>query len=143
MMNLGSLDAILGIDWMELYYVDINVVVRTITISVLGDEILTYHYEEGEKEHMGYLPTKAYPGYGKKNVVLENIHVVSEFDDVFQEIPGLPPHREVEFVIELEWDTMPIARTGYGMTPTKFKELNVQLEELLQKQFIRVIHSPC
>ncbi|KAA0057631.1 pol protein [Cucumis melo var. makuwa] len=57
-------------------------------------------------------------------------------------LPGLPLHREVEFTIELEPDTVPISRAPYRMAPTELKELKVQLQESLDKGFIRPSVSP-
>ncbi|KAA0045380.1 gag protease polyprotein [Cucumis melo var. makuwa] len=52
------------------------------------------------------------------------------------ELPGLPPPREIDFAIELESGTAPISRAPYRMTPAELKELKVQLQELLDKGFI-------
>ncbi|KAA0067821.1 reverse transcriptase [Cucumis melo var. makuwa] len=69
--------------------------------------------------------------------------VVRDYPDVFlEELPGLPPHREVEFAIELEPGTVPIFRAPYRMAPVELKELKVQLQELLDKGFIRPSVSP-
>jgi hypothetical protein len=67
-----------------------------------------------------------------------DIPVVCEFPDVFlDDLPGLPPDREVEFVIELKPSTAPISRRAYRMPPNELAELNVQLQELLEKGFIK------
>ena len=68
--------------------------------------------------------------------------VVSDYQDVFQDIPGLPPVREVEFCIELQPDTTPISRAPYRMAPAEMRELQTQLDELLAQGFIRRSHSP-
>ncbi|KAL4037983.1 hypothetical protein IC575_001586 [Cucumis melo] len=69
--------------------------------------------------------------------------VVMEYPDVFpDELPGLPPPREIDFAIELEPDTAPISRAPYRMAPVELKELKVQLQELLDKGFIRPSVSP-
>ncbi|KAL0534041.1 hypothetical protein IC582_028318 [Cucumis melo] len=69
--------------------------------------------------------------------------VVREYPDVFpDELPGLPPPREVDFAIELESGTAPISRAPYRMAPAELKELKVQLQELLDKGFIRPSVSP-
>jgi len=68
---------------------------------------------------------------------------VCEFPDVFpEELPGLPPQREIDFEIELILGAQPIFKAPYRMAPTKLKELKTQLEELLQKGFIRPSVSP-
>ncbi|KAL0448590.1 UNVERIFIED_CONTAM: Retrovirus-related Pol polyprotein from transposon.6 [Sesamum latifolium] len=69
--------------------------------------------------------------------VLE-VTVLREFFDVFpEELPGLPPHREVDFKIETISGAAPISIAPYRMTPSELKELKKQLEELLDKGFIR------
>ncbi|KAL0544951.1 hypothetical protein IC582_020081 [Cucumis melo] len=77
------------------------------------------------------------------DVSLSSEPVVRDYPDVFpEELPGLPPHREVEFAIELEPGTVPISRAPYRMAPAELKELKVQLQELLDKGFIRPSMSP-
>ncbi|KAA0037385.1 ty3-gypsy retrotransposon protein [Cucumis melo var. makuwa] len=77
------------------------------------------------------------------DVSLSSEPVVRDYPDVFpEELPGLPPHREVEFAIELEPGTVPISRAPYRMVPAELKELKVQLQELLYKGFIRPSVSP-
>ncbi|KAH9778034.1 Endonuclease [Citrus sinensis] len=74
---------------------------------------------------------------------LEDIPIVREFIDVFPEdLPGLLPDREVEFTIELVPGTTPISKAPYRMAPIELKELKVQLQELLDKGFIRPSVSP-
>ena len=74
---------------------------------------------------------------------LASIPMVCEFSDVFPEdLPRLPPERDVEFTIELEPSTAPISRRPYRMAPKKLAEMKKQLEELLEKGFIRPSSSP-
>jgi hypothetical protein len=74
---------------------------------------------------------------------LEVIPVVCEFPDVFpEELPGMPPDREVEFVIELLPGTAPISKRPYRMPPDELAELKKQLQDLLDKQYIRLSSSP-
>ena len=69
--------------------------------------------------------------------------VVCEYEDVFpDELPGLLPHRDVDFVIELYPGTLPISMTSHRMTPVELHELKVQLLELLDKGLIRPSTSP-
>ena len=70
-------------------------------------------------------------------VNMENIPVIKEFFDVFtEELPGLPPEREVDMTIEVLHGTTPISRAPYHMAPTELKELKIQLQELLDKGFV-------
>ncbi|KAJ1691029.1 hypothetical protein LUZ63_015184 [Rhynchospora breviuscula] len=59
-----------------------------------------------------------------------------------EEISGLPPEREIEFPIDLIPGTTPISKTPYRMAPAEMKELKVQLDELMEKGFIRPSTSP-
>ena len=69
--------------------------------------------------------------------------VVCEYEDVFpDELPGLPPRRVVDFGIELHPGTSPISMTLRRMAPVELQELRVQLQELLDKGFIRSSTSP-
>ncbi|GJT80231.1 putative nucleotidyltransferase, ribonuclease H [Tanacetum coccineum] len=64
-------------------------------------------------------------------------------DGIFPEdLPGLPPTRQVEFQINLVPDAAPVARAPYRLAPSKMKELSEQLQELSDKGFIRPISSP-
>ncbi|XP_073017852.1 uncharacterized protein [Primulina eburnea] len=67
----------------------------------------------------------------------------SDYADVFaDDVPGLPPDREVEFFIDVVPGTAPISKAPYRMAPTEMKELKNQLQELLDKGFIRPSSSP-
>ena len=66
-----------------------------------------------------------------------------KYEDVFSdEVPGLPSQRDVDFCIELHLGTSPISMTLYRMTPFELQELKVQIQELLDKGFIRLSTSP-
>ncbi|KAL4014044.1 hypothetical protein IC575_026234 [Cucumis melo] len=69
---------------------------------------------------------------------LEDIPVVREFLDVFpEELSGLPPDREIEFSIDLVLGMAPISQAPYRMAPIELRELKSQLQELMDKGFIR------
>ncbi|GKA87029.1 putative reverse transcriptase domain-containing protein [Tanacetum coccineum] len=74
---------------------------------------------------------------------LEDIAVVREFPEVFPEnLPGLPPVRQVEFQIDLIPGATPVARASYRLTPSEIQELFDQLQELADRCFIRPSTSP-
>jgi hypothetical protein len=74
---------------------------------------------------------------------LEHLPVVREFADVFlEELPGMPPERELEFTIDLKLGTEPIARMPYRMSTLELQELRMQLKELLDLGLIRPSVSP-
>ena len=72
-----------------------------------------------------------------------DILTVSDFSNVFpEELPGLSPHREIDFAIDVVAGATPTSITLYRMAPVELKELKVQLQELLEKWFIRSSVSP-
>jgi hypothetical protein len=74
---------------------------------------------------------------------LDEIPVVCEYPNVFpDELAGMPPDRDVEFVIELQPGTAPISKRPYRMPPKELAELKNQLQELLDKGYIRSSSSP-
>ncbi|GJT43686.1 putative reverse transcriptase domain-containing protein [Tanacetum coccineum] len=74
---------------------------------------------------------------------LKDIPVVKEFPNVFPEdLPGIPPIRQVEFQIDLIPGAAPIARTPYRLAPSEMQELSNQLQELTDRGFIRPSTSP-
>ena len=73
----------------------------------------------------------------------DNIRAVKDFPDVFpEELPGIPPDREVEFVIDLLPGTAPISKRPYRMSVEELKELKKQLTELQEAGYIRPSSSP-
>ena len=79
----------------------------------------------------------------RKQVNFKNIPMIKEFPDVFpEELPGVPPEREVDLSIEVVKGTTPISRAPYRMALTELKELKTQLHELLDKGFIQPSVSP-
>jgi hypothetical protein len=74
---------------------------------------------------------------------VERIPVVCKYPNVFlDELPGMPPNRDIEFAIELQPGTAPISKRPYRMPPAELAELKKQLQELLDKEFIRPSTSP-
>jgi hypothetical protein len=71
------------------------------------------------------------------------VPVVNEFPDVFpEELPGMPPDRDIEFVIECKPGTTPIYKTPFSMTTPELAEWKEHIKELLEKGFIRSSSSP-
>ena len=74
---------------------------------------------------------------------LELIPVVSEYPNVFlEELPGMPPDQELEFAIDLVPGSAPLYKKYYRMPSSELVELKKQLDELLQKGYIRASSSP-
>ena len=75
---------------------------------------------------MGWLASLTLEDEGRRDFSLPR--VVCEYEDVFpNELPGLPPHKDLDFVIELHPDTSPISMTPHRMAPFDLQELKVQL----------------
>ena len=75
----------------------------------------------------------------KQSKGVEDIPVVCEFPD---EIPGLSPVREIDFSIELVSGTAAISKAPYRMAPAELRELKTQLQDMLDKGFVRPSVSP-
>ncbi|XP_056864071.1 uncharacterized protein LOC130511209 [Raphanus sativus] len=94
--------------------------------------------ERGCEAYIATITTKEVVGGGTP----DGIPLVSEFEDVFRSPQGIPPDRSDPFIIELEPGTAPMSKSPYRMAPAEMAELNKQLEELLDKGFIRPSVSP-
>jgi hypothetical protein len=74
---------------------------------------------------------------------LQEVPIILKFSDVFpDDLPRMPPERAIEFKIELQPGTAPIAKSLYQMTPTKVVELKIQQQDLLDKGYIRPSTTP-
>jgi hypothetical protein len=93
-----------------------------------------------------YLPQPKYLNsctYAASGIKLMDIPIVCEYLDVFlNDLPGMPPDRDIKFLIELQPGTAPISKKSYRMPPNELAELKIQLQDLLDKGFIRPSASP-
>jgi hypothetical protein len=122
-------------DWMAKYKGHIDSARRAITItSSDGREI----------RHVSSFPSsKARCKKSTADSTVDQIPVVCEYADVFpEELPGMPPDRDIEFIIELVPGTAPIAQRPYWMNPEELVELKRQLDDMLRKGLIRPSASP-
>ena len=81
----------------------------------------------------------------KRSIVdlIRSVPIVGEYADVFpDEVPGLPPSRDVDFTIDLVLGAGLVSMAPYRMVPTELAELKRQIEDLLEKKFIRPSVSP-
>jgi hypothetical protein len=134
-LGTKGLDVVLGIDWMSKYQGHIDCARKAITVtSSDGVQI----------EHIATMPSRK--AYYKKSVARLTLHqvlVVCEYPDVFpEELPGMPPDRDIEFIIELIPGIAPIAQRPYRMNPQELEELKKQLADMLSKGLIRPSASP-
>ena len=76
-------------------------------------------------------------------VVQDEVPVVKDYPDVFlDELPGMPPDQDIEFLIELLPVTVPISKRPYRMTANDLEEIKKKIKELLEKGYIRPSSSP-
>ncbi|GKA66378.1 reverse transcriptase domain-containing protein [Tanacetum coccineum] len=121
-IKLGSFDVVIGMDWLSKYHAKILCDQKVVHIPINGEILIIRVMRKKSDE--------------KK---LEDIPVVKEFPDVFPEdLPGLPPVRQVEFQIDLILGAAPVARTPYRLAPSEMQELSNQLQELTD----RGLHNP-
>jgi hypothetical protein len=129
------MDVILGMDWMTQHKVvlDISDWVVEINSPTVRHTTLYLPLKDGT-DSCAYVTIMSH---------LDEIPVVCEYPDVFpDELPCMPPDRDVEFVIELQPGTAPISKQPYRMPPKELAELKNQLQELLDKDYIRLGSSP-
>jgi hypothetical protein len=95
-------------------------------------------------EHVATMSSRK--AYYKKSIsgpTLDQVSVVCEYPDVFpEELPGMPPHRDIEFIIELIPGIAPIAQRSYRINPQELEELTKQLADMLRKALICPSASP-
>ncbi|KAJ0752632.1 putative nucleotidyltransferase, Ribonuclease H [Helianthus annuus] len=156
-VTLGSFDVVVGMDWLSKYQAEILCKEKVVRIPLASGESLSVQGHRsgatvGIISDMKALSClrKGYPSLlalitdsQTDERKLEDLPVVREFPDVFpEELPGLPPHRQVEFQIELQPGAAPIAHAPYRLAPGELQELSNQLQELLDRGFIRPSSSP-
>ncbi|KAJ0830306.1 putative nucleotidyltransferase, Ribonuclease H [Helianthus annuus] len=154
---LGSFDVVIGMDWLSQHQAEILCSEKVIRIPRSGQEPLEVQGDKSgavvgiisflkaqkclRKGHTAILALVTDASAKEKK--LEDIPIVRDYPQVFPEdLPGLPPHRQVEFQIELTPGAAPIARAPYRLAPSELEELSKQLQELLEKGFIRPSSSP-
>ncbi|GJT58838.1 putative reverse transcriptase domain-containing protein [Tanacetum coccineum] len=113
-IKLGSFDVVIGMDWLSKYHARIICDKKVVHIPINGETLIIQVMKKKSDEKR-----------------LEDIPVVREFPEVFPEdLPGLPPVRQVEFQIDLIPGTAPVARAPYRLAPSEMQELSNQLQEL-------------
>nr|GFB73829.1 putative reverse transcriptase domain-containing protein [Tanacetum cinerariifolium] len=142
-IELGSFDAIIGMDWLRRHHAVIICDEKLVRVP-FGNETLVFHGVEsyiGRESRLTISATKEDDKPKRKQV--KDVPIVQDFPEVFPEdLPGLTPARLVEFQIDLIPGATPVARAPYRLASSEMKELSEQLQELSDKVFIRPISSP-
>ncbi|KAJ0858722.1 putative nucleotidyltransferase, Ribonuclease H [Helianthus annuus] len=142
-IQLGSFDVVVGMDWLSKNKAEVICHEKIIRIPLANDETLIVHGERRDMPLQIISCMKAQKCLRKGCPKLEDIHVVKEYPKVFPEdLPGLPPQLLVEFHIDLVPGAAPVAKAPYRLAPSEMQELSTQLQELLDKGFIRPSFSP-
>jgi hypothetical protein len=134
-LGMDNVDIILGTDWMTQHQIVLHIANRIVEVHSPTCRKFTLYLPSQE--------TTRSCDFSLIELPLEKIPVVCEYVDVFpDELPGMPPDRDIKFAIELQPGTAPISKRPYRMPPAKLAELKKQLQEMLNKGFIRPSTSP-
>ncbi|GJX62761.1 putative reverse transcriptase domain-containing protein, partial [Tanacetum coccineum] len=148
-VELGSFDVIISMDWLAKYHAVIFCDKKVVRIPY-GDEVLIIRDDDCDSRSksklniISYTKTHKYIQKGcqvylaqitskktedkSEEKWLEDVPIVWEFPEVFlEDLPGLPPARQVEFQIDLVLGATPVARALYRLAPTEMQELSTQL----------------
>ncbi|GJT05309.1 putative reverse transcriptase domain-containing protein [Tanacetum coccineum] len=125
-LDMCEFDIILGMDWLAAHRATIDCHSRRVIFGDIHAPEFIYH---------GSLP-------GKSMKIISALKARTLLSHGCEELPGIPPIRDVEFNIELIPGAEPISKAPYRMAPIELKELKDQLQELLERGFIRPSVSP-
>ncbi|KAL5562393.1 hypothetical protein UlMin_032140 [Ulmus minor] len=148
-LEMHDYDVILGMDWLSKYNAKIDCHKKRVSFEPTKGQKFAF---QGEKKRSrtpflsslkaGKLLKQGCMGYlinmldttMKLTTQPEDVPIVKEFLDVFPEdLPGIPPDREIEFKIDLLPGTAPISKAPYRMAPAELRELQMQLQDLIKK----------
>ncbi|GJT44845.1 putative reverse transcriptase domain-containing protein [Tanacetum coccineum] len=155
-IELGTFDVIIGMDWLVKHDALIVCGKKEVHIPVKGKMLVVKgNCDESRLKVVSCIKARKYIERGchlfvahvtekePKEKCLEDVPIIRDFPEVFpDDLPGLPPPRQVEFRIELVPGAAPVARAPYRLAPSELKELSDQLKELSEKGFIRPSSSP-
>ncbi|KAI3740651.1 hypothetical protein L2E82_31121 [Cichorium intybus] len=156
-IGVKTFDVVIGMDWLGANDAKIACGKKIVSVKI-PDGSKVYVYGEKPKRMSSLISAakvrrclvkgcSSFLAYviveDKAKKTVNDIDVVREYPEVFpDDLPGLPPERQVEFRIDLVPGASPIARAPYRLAPTEMRELMSQLQELLDKGFIRPSSSP-
>ncbi|KAD7480443.1 hypothetical protein E3N88_03579 [Mikania micrantha] len=150
-MVLGEFDVVIGMDWLSSYRANIVCDRKSIQlIAPSGYEVSIQGEKRGGVVLCSLVKAMKYMNHRGQSFLayvidnekvvqkLEDVPIVREFPDVFpDDLPGIPSDRDVEFRIDLIPGAKPIAKAPYRLAPSELQELMTQLQDLLDKGFIR------
>ena len=156
-LSFREFDVILGMDWLSRHQVVVDCRMKKVTLRTPSGEEVTFIDERSN--HLSNVISativrtvvrkgcEVYLAYvietEKARPSVSDIPTISDFPDMFPEkLPGLPPQREIDFVIDVVPSATPASITSYRMASLELKELKLELQELLEKGFIRPSVSP-
>ena len=134
-------------NWLEYNHIHINCFSKTVHSSSAEEEsevefLSTKQLKQLERDEILMFSLMASLSI-ENQAVFDKLQVVCEFPEVFlDEIPDVPPKREVEFSIDLVLGRKPVSMAPYRMSASELAELKKQLEDLLDKKFVRPSVSP-
>nr|GFA82748.1 putative reverse transcriptase domain-containing protein [Tanacetum cinerariifolium] len=155
-IKFGSFDVVIGMDWLSKYHAKIFCDEKVIHIPIDGKTLIIRGDRSKTRLNLiSCIKTKRYISLGCQIFMIQviekksdekrikDIPVVRKFPNVFpKDLPGLPPIRQVEFQIELIPGAAPVARAPYRLAPSEMQELSNQLQDLIDRGFIRPSTSP-
>ena len=156
-LSFREFDVILGMDWLSRHRAIVDCRMKRVTLRTPNEDEVIFIGERSDHlsnvisatigRKMVRKGCEAYLDYVidtvKARPSVSDIPTVSDFLDMFpEELPGLPPQREIQFAIDVVPGATPTSITPYRMAPLELKRLKLQLQELLEKGFIRPSVSP-
>ncbi|KAH0743008.1 hypothetical protein KY290_031001 [Solanum tuberosum] len=151
-LDMTDFDIILGMTWLSPYYAVLNCNTKSVTLEIPCRKWLEWEgvYKSKPTKIISSIRARKLVGQGclaylsyiqdvkVESPPIKSIPVVSEFREVFPTyLPGMPPDRDIDFFIDLETGTHPISIPLYRISSIKLRELKAQIQELLDKGFIR------
>ncbi|XP_073268753.1 uncharacterized protein [Populus alba] len=144
-LEIVGFDVILGMDWLSRHHASVDCWNKTVVFKPDEETEFAFHGDglsspsnilsaitrkmirKGMQGFLAYLHDVNMEVSG-----IEQVLIVKEFIDVFpDDLPGLPPNREIEFCIDLDPGTKPISMALYRMAPAELKELKKQIQDLM------------
>ena len=143
-LKSDDIDVILGMDWLSKFQAVIDCAARSVTVThPSGDTVKYWSASSVPPSSTFLLEAELCAEEVLPALEIHDVPVVRNFPDVFpEELPGMPPDRVVEFVIDLVPGTALISKRPYRMAPEELVELKKQIEELELKKYIEPSTSP-